>query len=79
MPLSVLEAKGPDLGDTKADERRGAQILAQPDLDGIGSLGEGEQPLRLIDHDREVVQAPGQEEPQPGEQDLKASPTVGGH
>ena len=79
MPLGILELKGPDLGDTQADERRSAQILAQPELRGLGGLHESEQPLRLLDHDREVVEAPGQEEPQHGEQDLKASPTVGGH
>jgi len=28
MPFRVLEPQGPYLGDTKADERRSAQILA---------------------------------------------------
>jgi len=28
MQLGIPELKGPDLGDTKADERRSAQILA---------------------------------------------------
>ena len=79
MPFGVFELMGPDLGDTKADERRGAQILAQPELRGIGGLQEGEQPLRLLGHGREVVQAPGQEEPQHREQNLKASPAVGEH
>ena len=62
MPFRVLEPEGPDLGDTKADERRGVQILAQPELRGI-SLGEGEQPLSLLGHDWEVGEAPGQEQP----------------
>ena len=55
MPLGILEPKGPDLGDAQADERRSAQILAQPELRGIGGRHEGEQPLRLLDHHREVV------------------------
>ncbi len=79
MPLGIVELKGPDLGDAEADERRRAQILAQPELRGLGGLHEREQPPRLPHHDREVVEAPGQEEPQHGEQDLKASPAVGGH
>ena len=55
MPLGILEPTGPDLGDTKADEHRSAQILAQPELRGIGGLHDSEQPLRLLDHDRKVV------------------------
>ena len=64
VPFGILELKAHDLGDTEADERGGAQILAQPELRGIGSLGKSEQPLRLLGHDRDVEEAPGQEEPQ---------------
>jgi len=63
MPFRVLEPQGPYLGDTKADERRSAQILTQPEVRGIGSLRDGEQPLSLLDHDREVDETPGQEQP----------------
>ena len=63
MPFRVLEPEGPYLGNTKADERHSAQILAQPEVRGIGSLREGEQPLSLLDHDGDVDEAPGQEQP----------------
>ena len=66
VPFGVLESPRPDLGDTQADEHRGAQILAQPEVHGIGSLREGEQSLRLLDHDRDVDEAPGQKQPQHG-------------
>jgi hypothetical protein len=62
MPLRVLEPAGPYLSNTEADERHRAQILARPEVRGIGSLRDGEQSLRLLDHDREVDEPPGQEQ-----------------
>ena len=76
VPIRFLELKGPHLGNTKADQRRSAQILAQPELRGVGRLCEGEQPLRLLGHHREVDEPPGQEEPQHRQHDLHASAAV---
>jgi hypothetical protein len=79
VPFRVFEPKGPDLGDAQAEQRRRTHVLAELVPPGVGSLGEGEQPLRFLSHDREVEEAAGQEEPQHGEQDLHASAAVGGH
>jgi hypothetical protein len=48
-------------------------------LCGIGALSEGEQPLRLLGHHREIDQAPGQEQPQHRQHDLHAPAAVRRH
>ena len=79
MPIRVREPERPDLGDTEADQRRGTQILAQPEVRGIGTLGESEHPMCLLGHDREIDETPGQEEPQHRQHDLHPSATLCGH
>jgi hypothetical protein len=79
MPFRVLERQGPCLGNAKADERHGAQILHRPEVRGMGSLRDAEQPLSFLDHDGEVHEAPGQEQPQHRQHDLHASAAVRGH
>jgi hypothetical protein len=58
MPFGVLELMGPDPGDAEADQRRSAQVFAQPELRGIGGLQEGEQALRPMRSSRRYGRRP---------------------
>jgi hypothetical protein len=79
MLLSVLEVKRPDLGGAEADQRRRAEVLAEPQPRGVGGLHACEQTLRFLGCGRDVHAPPGQGKPQHGKQDLHASTAVGGH
>ena len=50
-----------------------------PRLRGVGAFREGEQPLRLLGHGREIDEAPGQEQAQHGQHDLHAAAAVRRH
>jgi hypothetical protein len=79
VPVRVVEASGPRLGDAEIDKRQGPQIPAQPGLRQVRHNPGGEQPLGLLGHGREVPALAGQAHPHHGDHDPRAATPVRGH
>ena len=79
VPVGLLEATGPQLGDAEVDQRQRPQVPAQPEARWVGGPGGSQQPLRLLGHGREVPALPGQPHAHDGEYHLRALTPVRGH
>ena len=79
MPVGLLEASRPQLGDAEVDQRQHPQVPAQPELRWAGGLGGGQQPLRLLGHGRDVAALAGQPHAHDGEYHLRALTPADGH
>ncbi len=79
VPLRLVGSKRPELGGTEGYQRHSAHLFALSGLRGVRDFGGGKQPLRLLDHGREVTASLGQEQPQGDQLDLEAPAPVRRH
>jgi hypothetical protein len=76
VPVRVIDSSRPELGGAKAEQRQRAEVLAESRPRRVGHRGRGQQPLRLLDHGREIAPLAGERLPREHEHDLRAVPAV---
>jgi len=81
-PLKVrfgfVESRRPELGEAKTDQRERAQVLAEPELRRVQSVGRL-QLLHLLGDSPEIAALTGEVKPQDGQRDTERLAPARGH